>query len=93
MPRNRLTATALLLADPHAHQYARRERRRSGAAYAQELTTIYDELAQSFSPLLHELREAAKLAYAAQWLRARNAALKLPAEGRGSWNGSGTALA
>ena len=61
------------------------------AQYANLLTSLYDDFAQNFSPLLHELREAAKLGYAAQWLRSKNAALKMPPGGRGNWNGPATA--
>ena len=53
--------------------------------YEQLLTSLYDGFAQGFSPLFHEFREAAKLAYAAQWLKSRDSGFKLPTEGRGSW--------
>src|SRR6202035_5619903 len=46
--------------------------------YEKLLTSLYDDFAQNFSPLFHEFREAAKLAYAAQWLRARQPGLQLP---------------
>lgn len=54
--------------------------------YARLLSSLYDDLAQHYSPLFHELREAAKLAYAARWLHSKNAALKMPPSGRGRWN-------
>jgi hypothetical protein len=53
--------------------------------YERLLTSLYDRFAQGFSPLFHEFREAAKLAYAAQWLKSRDAGFQLPVDGRGSW--------
>lgn len=55
-------------------------------AYGDMLTTLYDELAQDYFPL-HEVREAAKIAAAAVWLRQKTPTLRLPAEGRVAWTG------
>lgn len=52
--------------------------------YEELLTGLYTVLAEEF-PALHELREAAKLARAAQWLRAKAPDLRLPEEGRSRW--------
>lgn len=49
--------------------------------YEQMLTSLYDEFAAEFS-VLHELREAAKLALVAKWVRARLPEFALPREGR-----------
>jgi hypothetical protein len=59
--------------------------------YEALLTSLYDDFARHFSPTFHELREAAKLGYAAQWLKARNANPKMPSEGRGTWDSPATA--
>lgn len=55
-------------------------------AYGDMLTSLYDELAQDYFPL-HEVREAAKIAAAAAWLRQKTPSLRLPAEGRVAWTG------
>jgi len=55
-------------------------------SYGELLTSLYDALSQEF-PALHELREAAKLAAAAEWLKSRRPDIKLPASGLSSWNG------
>ena len=55
--------------------------------YGELLTTYYDEFAAQF-PIMHELREAAKLAGAAGWLRSRQPDLRLPQQGRASWRGA-----
>jgi len=54
--------------------------------YGRLLTSLYDSFAQTYSPIFHELREAAKLSYAAKWLKARNKNLTL-ATAQGTWNG------
>lgn len=51
------------------------------------LTSLYDDLARAFPQVFHELREAGKLSYAAQWLKAKNPRLKMPEAGRAVWNG------
>lgn len=56
----------------------------SPGGYEDLLTSLYDELALEY-PALHELREAAKLAAAAAWIRARDPGVRLPQAGRGSW--------
>ena len=53
--------------------------------YEQMLTSHYENFAQSFSPLFHEFREAAKLSYVAQWLKSRDSGFQLPVDGRASW--------
>ncbi|MHB8268016.1 hypothetical protein [Bradyrhizobium sp.] len=58
--------------------------------YEKLLTSLYEDFVQNFSPLFHEFREAAKLAYAAQWLKARKPDLQMPAEGRTHWQGPQT---
>jgi len=55
--------------------------------YEKLLTSHYDDFAKAFPDLFHNMREAAKLAYAAQWLKTKNRKLKMPAAGRGTWNG------
>lgn len=54
--------------------------------YEELLTSLYDDLAQEF-PVLHELRETAKLKAAAQWLKTHKPDVRLPAVGRSRWNG------
>lgn len=54
--------------------------------YANVLTPLYDELAREY-PALHELREVAKLAAAAAWIRTKTPGFRLPAAGRVSWTG------
>jgi hypothetical protein len=54
--------------------------------YEELLTSIYDQLAQEYATL-HELREAAKLAAAAVWMRRKTPALHLPVDGRTNWTG------
>lgn len=56
------------------------------SGYESLLTSIYDDLAREF-PVLHELRETAKLAAVAQWLRGRKADLRLSTIARVPWNG------
>jgi hypothetical protein len=53
--------------------------------YETLLTSLYDGFARNYSPIFHELREAAKLTYVAQWLKARNASFKLPSTGLATW--------
>jgi len=55
--------------------------------YERLLSSLYDGFARHYSPVFHELREAAKLAYVAQWLKAKNPAYRLPAAGLDTWNG------
>jgi len=57
--------------------------------YENVLTGLYDKFEQEFSTL-HELREAAKLAAAAAWMRKQDPTIRLPAEGRASWKGPET---
>jgi PDZ domain len=54
--------------------------------YEELLTSLYDDLAQEYFTL-HELREAAKLAAAAQWLHRKKPSLRFPSEGRVQWLG------
>ena len=54
--------------------------------FADMLTSLYDELAQDYFAL-HEIREVAKIAAAATWLRQKTPGLRLPVEGRVSWSG------
>lgn len=54
--------------------------------YEELLTAHYDDFARVY-PALHELREAAKLAAAANWIRARSASFRLPSDGRSRWDG------
>jgi len=49
--------------------------------YEELLTSLYEELSAEF-PVLHELREAAKLRAAAEWLRSKKPDLRLPEAGR-----------
>lgn len=49
--------------------------------YSRYLTRLYGDLAKEFYPL-HELREAAKLAVAARWIKSIDPAFRLPSEGR-----------
>ena len=53
--------------------------------YAILLSSLYDDFAVEF-PALHELREAAKLAAAARWLKYRRPGLTLSQAGRTAWN-------
>jgi hypothetical protein len=55
------------------------------ADYANLLTSLYDDFSAEF-PVLHELREAAKLAASARWLKTRNSSARLPQAGRSVWN-------
>ncbi len=55
-------------------------------SYEKLLTSLYDNFAKEF-PVLHELREMAKLKAAAEWLKTHKPNLRLPAAGRVSWNG------
>jgi len=54
--------------------------------YERLLTSLYDDLAREFH-VLHELREAAKLSAASQWIKAKSPAFRLPADGRRRWQG------
>src|SRR5262249_35468090 len=46
---------------------------------------LYDGFARHHTAVFHELREAAKLAYAAQWLKAKNAAFPVPVAALETW--------
>lgn len=61
----------------------------ASSQYEEMLTSLYDEFAVEF-PVLHELREAAKLAGAAQWINSRRPGTTLPRQGRVSWQDDGT---
>lgn len=52
--------------------------------YEELLTSIYDDLAEVF-PVLHELRECAKLAAVSNWLKAKKPGITLPKAGRSGW--------
>ncbi len=54
--------------------------------YEALLTSLYDEFAHEY-PVLHELREAAKLLAVANWIKVRDPAFELPREGRAGWTG------
>jgi len=54
--------------------------------YEDVLTGLYDQFETEF-PELHELREAAKLAAVAVWMQQQDPGVRLPAEGRASWQG------
>lgn len=56
------------------------------SGYESLMTSIYDDIAQDYFSL-HELREAAKLAAAAAWMRQKNPNVRMPSEGRVAWNG------
>jgi hypothetical protein len=58
--------------------------------YEALLTSLYDAFARAYSPVFHELREAAKLAYVAQWLKARNTAYRLPTTHLATWRAPAT---
>ncbi len=66
----------------------RRNPGRAPSGYENLLTSLYDDFAERF-PVLHELRECAKLAAVAQWLLARKPGLRLPQQGRALWYGPG----
>jgi len=53
--------------------------------YEALLTGLYNSLSEEF-PALHEVREVAKLAYAAQWLKVRAPSFALPAALRQTWD-------
>lgn len=55
-------------------------------SYEELLTSLYDDFAREV-PVLHELRECAKMNAAAIWLRARKPDIHLPKEGQVTWNG------
>lgn len=54
--------------------------------YERLLTVLYDDLAKEFH-VLHELREAAKLSAASQWIRVKSPDFRLPQDGRLRWQG------
>jgi hypothetical protein len=49
--------------------------------YEARLTALYDQFARQY-PVLHELKECAKLAAVARWLRTRDPRVRLPKAGR-----------
>ena len=51
--------------------------------YGELLTSLYDDFEREF-PVLHELRETAKIAGVAAWLKAKQPDLRLPRTGRAS---------
>lgn len=55
-------------------------------SYEALLTSYYDELAYEF-PVLHELRETAKLKAAARWIHQKRPGFRLPVAGRTMWQG------
>ena len=55
------------------------------SAYADLLTSCYDDLAREY-PVMHQLRECMKVVALAQWLRQHNYAVSLPQAGRESVN-------
>jgi hypothetical protein len=57
--------------------------------YQELLTSLYDDLARQFF-VLHELREAAKVAGVAEWIRARAPGYRLPASGQSPWRAPAT---
>ncbi len=63
-----------------------KDARHAPGSYEELLTSLYDDLSKEF-PILHELRECAKLTGAALWLRERKPDVKLPKSGRLAWNG------
>lgn len=52
--------------------------------YGALLTSLYDDFAVEFS-ILHELREAAKFAGVARWIKAKAPHFRLPSNGRAVW--------
>lgn len=58
--------------------------------YDELLTSLYDDFAREF-PVLHELRETAKLTGVAHWLNSKRPGFHLPTSGRISWTGEATA--
>jgi len=57
-----------------------------GGKYEDLLTSLYDDFSSEY-PILHELREAAKLAIAARWIVSRKADFRMPAYGKTRWQG------
>lgn len=53
--------------------------------YEELLTSLYDDLTLEF-PVLHEIREAAKLAAIADWIRAKRPDFRLPQDGMARWS-------
>jgi hypothetical protein len=56
------------------------------SGYEDLLTSLYDDFSREF-PVLHELRECAKLVVAVQWIREKAPFLKLPRKGLEKWRG------
>lgn len=69
--------------DPQGHDLPK------NSNYEELLTSLYNDFSKEF-PILHELRECAKLAAAAVWLQSKNPELKLPQHGRVQWHGPNT---
>jgi hypothetical protein len=57
--------------------------------YQELLTSLYDDLAREFF-VLHEVREAAKLAAVAEWIRDRDPKFRLPTLGAPAWKSPAT---
>jgi hypothetical protein len=57
--------------------------------YGDFLTSLYDPLEQLY-PVLHNVREAAKLAAVAAWMRKQSPDVHLPLEGQATWNSPAT---
>ncbi len=55
-------------------------------AYGDLLTGLYDPLERQFQEM-HEIREAAKLAAVANWMQRQNPSVRLPTDGRATWEG------
>ncbi len=58
-------------------------------SYEELLTSLWDKFEQEY-PTLHQLREAAKLAAAANWILQHNRSASLPTAGRAHWHGPTT---
>jgi hypothetical protein len=54
--------------------------------YENLLSSLYPDFAQEY-PVLHELREIAKLTVASAWLRGKTPSLRLPKDGAVKWRG------
>ncbi|MFB9262911.1 PDZ domain-containing protein [Bradyrhizobium erythrophlei] len=57
----------------------------SPGGYESKLNAIIDQL-ERYYPVLHELREAAKLSSAANWIRSKTPGFRLPSEGMVRWS-------
>jgi tetratricopeptide (TPR) repeat protein len=68
----------------HIETYDSRRRSVSNpqlSAYADLLTSVYDDIAREY-PVLHQLRESTKMVAVAQWLKQRGYSVTLPRAGR-----------